>query len=338
MAASDEPAETARRAGLRYLPDDQPGIRRIRCGRGFRYETPEGTKPTDPERARIDDLVIPPAWTEVWISPDPLGHLQATGRDDEGRKQYRYHDLWHQARDAEKFESLLAFGRRLGTVRTRVAADLDGRGLARDRVLALVVRLLDETLIRVGNPQYAARESFGLTTLEVRHVDVTTPTVVFEFTGKHQVEQRVEIVDPQLRRLVGACGEVGGDQLFCYREGDEVAAIGSGDVNEYLRAIAGPKVTARDFRTWGGTVTVVEELAAHAAGGPIDASAYLAAIDVAAERLGNTRDVCRSAYVHPAVAEAAEDGTLAAAWRRSRRSSRMTRAERATLHLLAARA
>jgi DNA topoisomerase-1 len=289
-------------------------------------------------RERIARLAIPPAWTDVWICSDEQGHLQATGRDDRGRKQYRYHDWWRAARDADKFEQLASFGLALPTIRRQVSLDLDRRGLPRERVLALVVRLLDETLVRVGNPQYALDESFGLTTLEGRHVGFEGRSMVFEFTGKSGVEHEVTVRDPALVRAVRACDDLGGEQLFTYREADAVLDVRSDDVNDYLRAIAGPEVTARDFRTWGGTSAVVEALGpvgAPAPDGTERTSRFLQAVDLAAERLGNTRAVCRSSYLHPAVEEAFDDGRLAAAWRRARRSRWLNRAERATLHLLA---
>jgi DNA topoisomerase-1 len=333
VSATLDPVDAAAAAGLVHVSDDAPGIRRIRCGRGFRYLLPDGGAPDQATRDRIAALVVPPAWTDVWICLDPDGHVQATGRDAAGRKQARYHDRWREARDAEKFASLPAFGRALTEVRARVAADLSRRGLPRERVLALVVRLLDETLIRVGNPEYARRESFGLTTLESRHVEVEGGALVFEFTGKSLVEHRVEVTDARLARLVAACDEDGGHQLFTYRHRGQLRDLCSDDVNGYLRDIAGPGVTAKDFRTWGGTVTALEHLAGAPQGDP---AALLAAIDAAAERLGNTRDVCRRAYVHPELEPAHADGRLQAAWRASRRTARLRRSERATLRLLEA--
>ena len=311
-----------------YVSDVDPGIRRIRAGKGFRYQRADGSAATARDKARITDLVIPPAWTDVWVCPSAKGHIQAVGRDDAGRKQYLYHPRWTEARDAEKFQNLAAFGHRLPTVRARVDADLKRRGLPRERVLALVVRLLDDTLIRVGNDASTARDSFGLTTIESRHVEVAGSAVAFDFTGKSGVEHHVELRDQQLARLVQACDDADGEQLFCYLEDDEVVDVSCQDVNAYLR----DTLSARDFRTWGGTTTVVRDL------GPLaedrTAAAFLAAVDVAAERLGNTRAVCRSSYVHPAIEPAFESGDLAAAWTASRRSSRYSREERATLRLL----
>jgi DNA topoisomerase-1 len=336
VPATTDPAEAARAAGLRYATDEDPGISRRRAGTGFSYRDGHGTIRDPATRDRIGRLAIPPAWTDVWICPDDRGHIQATGRDDRGRKQYRYHDGWRAVRDADKFEQLAAFGVHLAKVRRQVASDLARRGMPRERVLALVVRLLDETLIRVGNPQYARDESFGLTTLESRHVDVDGGDVIFEFAGKSGVEHAIELSDARLAKLVAACDDLGGERLFTYQEAGEVIEVRSDDVNDYLREIAGPAITARDFRTWGGTVTVVEALGPH----PCPeaererTSAFLAAVDTAAERLGNTRAVCRSSYVHPAVEVAHAEGRLHDAWRRSRRTRRLTRSERATLRVL----
>jgi DNA topoisomerase-1 len=338
MPAADAPEAAAAAAGLHYVSADEPGITRLRWGRGFTYRTHAGeTVPKGPDRERIDSLAVPPAWTEVWICARPDGHVQATGRDARGRKQYRYHDDWGAARAEDKFEQLAAFGDRLGSIRRRVADDLDCRGLPKERVVALVVRLLDETLVRVGNPEYARDESFGLTTLESRHVNIDGRDLVFEFEGKSGVEQEVPVDDPELVRMVRACDDLGDAQLFAYRDGDDIIGICSDDVNEYLRRIAGPATSARDFRTWGGTVAVVEDL------GPLDTHdepdigverRFLEAVDRAAERLGNTRAVCRESYVHPVVEQAFQSGDLHQAWKRSRRSRRLTRAERTTLRLL----
>ncbi|MCU1371790.1 MAG: putative topoisomerase [Ilumatobacteraceae bacterium] len=333
MVATSHPAEAARAAGLTYVSDVEPGIRRLRAGKGFRYVGPNGTPTSVRNKARIAALVIPPAWQDVWICPSPKGHIQAVGRDDAGRKQYLYHPGWTEARDAEKFENLAAFGRRLPRVRDQVAKDLALRGLPRERVLALVARLLDETLIRVGNDASTARDSFGLTTIESRHVEVRGSAVAFEFTGKSSVEHQIELRDQQLAKLISACDEADGPQLFCYLDGDDVVDVTADDVNAYLRAAGGRDVSARDFRTWGGTVTAVQDL------GPLlpedrTPSAFLAAVDVAAERLGNTRTVCRASYIHPAIEPAFHSGELSAAWSVSRRSNRYTRAERTTMRLL----
>ena len=338
MPAIEDPEEAASAAGLRYVDADEPGIRRVRRGRGFTYRTPSGrTLRSARSRDRIERLAIPPAWNDVWICLDAAGHVQATGRDARGRKQYRYHPAWDEVRAADKFDQLAVFGGRLASIRRQVAADLARRGLPRERVVALVVRLLDETLVRVGNPEYARDESFGLTTLEGRHVSAQGG-LVFEFEGKSGVEQEVRIADPVLVRAVQACDELGGHQLFTYRDGDEVCGVSSDDVNDYLRGVAGDEVSARDFRTWGGTVAVAEDLggidpADLSGGGEVDRR-FLEAVDRAAERLGNTRAVCRGSYVHPAIEEGFHSGDLHDAWRRSRRTKRLTRAERTTLRLL----
>lgn len=339
MPAVSDPAEAAEAAGLRYVSPDSPGIARRRRGRGFSYLTASGkTLSSAPDRERIEALVIPPAWEDVWICPHADGHVQAAGRDDRGRRQYLYHPRWREVRDAEKFDQLLNFGGQLGKIRRQVAADLGRRGLPRERVIALVVRLLDETLIRIGNPQYARDESFGLTTLETRHVQVDGSGLVLDFEGKGGIQHEVSVTTPALVRMVRACDDLGGERLFTYDDGDEAVEVRSDDVNEYLRDIAGPDTTARDFRTWGGTVAVVGEL------GPVDPAGlgsqtamsrrFLEAVDVAAERLGNTRTVCRGSYVHPAVEPAFESGTLKKIWLGSRRTKRLTRPEKATLRLL----
>ncbi len=336
MPAVQDPEAAAIAAGLRYVEDGAPGISRRRRGKGFSYTGPGGRPVTAGVRARIDSLAIPPAWTDVWICPRADGHIQATGRDDRHRKQYRYHDDWRTARDADKFQQLASFGVSLAAIRRQVAADLSRRGLPKERVIALVVRLLDETLIRVGNAEYAKNESFGLTTLEPRHVEVDGAELTFEFAGKSGTEHEITVEGRQLSAAVRACDDLGGERLFTYRDGDEIQCVDSDDVNDYLHEVAGPDVSARDFRTWGGTVAAVEQL------GPIDppgdeaeaARLFLAAVDHAAERLGNTRDVCRSSYVHPVVERSFLDGSLDDAWRHSRRTRRLTRAERTTLRLL----
>lgn len=288
------------------------------------------------DRARIDALAIPPAWHDVWICSQANGHIQATGRDDRGRKQYRYHDRWRTVRDGDKFAQLAAFGRILPDVRAQVADDLARRGMPRERVLALVVRLLDETLIRVGNPAYAKDGSYGLTTLQPRHVLVDGSSLTFEFVGKSGGEHEVTVADRRLATAVRACDDLGGQRLFTYRDDGAVHPVDSDDVNEYLRDIGSPDLSARDFRTWGGTVAAVEHL------GPVPPpsseaeakSVLLAGVDAAAERLGNTRAVCRSSYVHPAVEPAFLEGDLHDIWCRSRRTKRLSRPERATLRLL----
>ena len=313
-----DPVEAARAAGLRYVTDAAPGIRRKRAGKGFSYVGLDGKPLRDPaELRRIKSLVIPPAWTEVWVCPSPRGHLQATGRDARGRKQYRYHPRWREARDETKYERMIAFGEALPRIRERVERDLALPDLPRQKVLATVVRLLDTTSIRVGNEEYARQNgSFGLTTLRNRHVDVSGSTLRFHFRGKGGKEYHVDLKDRRLARIVKRCQDLPGQDLFQYVDDNgDLQAVGSDDVNEYLREVSGQDFTAKDFRTWAGTV-----LAARALEG-LEAFAsetearrnVVQAIDSVAEQLGNTRAVCRKCYVHPAVIEAYLDRSLTGA-------------------------
>jgi DNA topoisomerase-1 len=328
-------------ADLFYVTDAQPGISRRRRGKGFSYHHPDGAPVSADDRARIEALVIPPAWTDVWICPVADGHIQATGRDDRGRKQYRYHDRWRQVRDADKYERLAEFGAQLPDLRASVERDLGQRGLARERVLAAVVRLLDETLIRVGNDRYAEEnDSYGLTTLEDGHAEVQGSLVRFEFRGKSGVEQEVALRDRRLAAIVRACQELPGEDLFGYVDDDGQAVdVTSTMVNEYLRERSGHAITAKHFRTWGGTVTAAEVLAELPV--PDDEreakSNELAALDTAAAALGNSRTVCRNCYVHPHVGDAYRDGQLQDAWKRARERARFRRIESAVLTVLEAR-
>jgi DNA topoisomerase-1 len=339
-APADDPEAVAVEHGLRYVSDAAPGIRRIRCGSGFRYVTADGeTVRDEATKARIAQLVIPPAWTDVWICTAADGHLQATGRDARGRKQYRYHDRWREVRDADKFDRLGQFGEALGPLRRQVDEELTRPGaLDREKVLALVVRLLDETLIRVGNAEYAAtNDSYGLTTLGHEHVEIHGREVRFSFVGKGGVEHDVAVEDRRLARLVKRCHELGGQELFAWRDdGGRVVDVGSSDVNAWLRERTGEPLSAKEFRTWGATTVATEELARM--GPPTtkgEAEAQvLAAIDAAAAQLGNTRAVCRASYVHPVVAEAHEEGRLHDRWARSRTTPTHRRAERTVLALL----
>jgi DNA topoisomerase-1 len=329
-------------AGLRYVTDAVPGIRRRRAGRGFTYRLPDGTPVTSERtRARIEALTIPPAWTDVWICRDPLGHLQATGRDARGRKQYRYHATWRRVRDAHKFDRLAEFGQSLPHLREQVAADLRRDGLPRERVLALVVRLLDDTLIRIGSERYAAEnDTYGLTTLRPEHVEVTRGGAVFEFVGKSGIEHEVAVHDARLARVIRRCHELGGHHLFSYRtDGGDISTVTSSDVNEYLHGLLGVETSAKEFRTWGGSVVAAETMVGIdlADGAQADAAidaAVLAGIDAAAAALRNSRAVCRSSYVHPAVVEGYRSGELLDAWKRARAGCGLGRAERATLTVL----
>jgi DNA topoisomerase-1 len=333
-ATADDVERVARHAGLRYSTDAEPGIARRRQGRGFSYKRADGSTVRDAAtRHRIEELAIPPAWQDVWICPDPLGHLQATGRDDRGRKQYRYHADWRRTRDSAKFDRLGDFGSSLLTIRRRVDRDLRRRQVDRERAVATVIRLLDDTLVRVGNEEYAAENgSFGLTTLRRRHVSLDGGGAVLEFPGKSGVDHEVPIDDRRLVRAVRRCHELGGKKLFSYLDADgSLAAVTSGDVNDYLQDTASSELTSKDFRTWGGTAEAIRLLAA--AGPPTTAKELdanlLDAIDAAAARLGNTRTVCRNCYVHPSVARWYEDDWLDQAWGRARPSKWYDRAERA---------
>jgi DNA topoisomerase-1 len=301
------PPESARAAGLRYVCEGRtPGIRRIGSNRRFRYVDATGrTISNRDDLQRIRALVIPPAWKDVWICADPLGHLQATGRDARGRKQYRYHRRWREVRDEVKYGRLLAFARALPRIRQRVDADLRRLGLPRDKVLAAVVRLLEKTLIRVGNEEYARHNrSFGLTTLRDQHAKVTNGTLRFEFRGKSGVQHAVALDDPRLARIVKACRDLPGYELFQYvdQQGKR-QVVDSADVNAYIREISGEDFTAKDFRTWAGTVLAARHLAdvTVCASGAEAKRNIVRAVEAVAKRLGNTKTVCRKSYIHPAI-------------------------------------
>jgi DNA topoisomerase I len=310
-----DPVESAQAAGLRYVSDTMPGIRRKKVGKGFTYVGQDGkTIRNAQELARIRSLAIPPAYTDVWICPNPNGHIQATGRDARGRKQYRYHAKWREVRDETKFGRMLAFSEALPKIRERVDKDLARAGLPREKVLATVVRLLESTCIRVGNDEYArANRSFGLTTLQDRHVEIAGSNLRFEFRGKSGKTHKVALSDRRLARIVQRCQALPGEDLFQYLD-DEGArqAVGSGDVNDYIREISGEEFTAKDFRTWAGTILAVAALteAGAWASQRQAKSNVLRAIDRVAEQLNNTRAVCRKYYVHPAIFDAYLAGTM----------------------------
>jgi DNA topoisomerase I len=294
---------------LHYVTGNEPGYTRRRRGRGFTYLDSERRVVRDPEvRARLEALVIPPAWQEVWICADPNGHLQATGRDEAGRKQYIYHPEWTRVAAQSKFERLLAFGEALPQLRAQVDADLRGRKLTREKVIALVVRLLELTLIRVGNPEYERQNStYGLTTLLDDHVEVEGREVVFEFRGKSGKEHEIVLEDRQLARLVKACQELPGQRLFQYIDDEgQVRAVDSGAVNEYLRTVTGSAFTAKEFRTWGGTVAALRCLRTLEPGTSQRECErqVTAAVKEVAAILGNTPTVSRQHYIHPVVIEA----------------------------------
>ena len=298
-----EPREAAASAGLRYVTDHIPGIGRRRVGSGFRYVTPQGSTVRGKELERIHKLAIPPAWRDVWICPDSRGHLQATGRDARGRKQHRYHPRWRQVRDEAKYGRILEFAAALPGLRKRAAADLSGPALSRRKVVAAVVQLLEKTLIRVGNDEYARdNHSFGLTTLQDGHAHVTRSTVRFRFKGKSGKFHDIALSDARLARVVRRCQELPGRELFQYLDDDgEVQDIGSADVNEYLRDATGRDFTAKDFRTWLGTVLAaraLQEMKAFSSTTQAKRN-VLAAVETVAGTLGNTRAICRKCYIHP---------------------------------------
>ena len=303
-----DPVESAKAAGLRYVYDTRPGIRRRRYGKGFRYIGVDGVVVKDPEALRrIRSLAIPPAWTDVWICNNPNGHLQATGRDAKGRKQSRYHPKWREVRDEAKYERMLLFAEALPKIRQKVDVDLAIPGLPREKVLATVVRLLETTYIRVGNEEYArTNHSYGLTTMRNRHVTVSGSTVRFCFEGKSGVKHRIDVSDRKLAGIVKRCYDVPGYELFQYLDEEGAPhSIDAADVNEYLRSITDQPFTAKDFRTWAGTVmasVVLQEFEGFSSQAEAKRN-VVAAIKRVAGELGNTPAVCRKCYVHPAVLE-----------------------------------
>lgn len=305
----------ARAAHLRYVSDAKPGISRRRFGKGWQYRHADGTVVTDEATlARIRSLAIPPAYRNVWICPQANGHLQATGFDARGRKQYRYHPEWRRVRDESKYERVLVFARVLPRIRARVAQDLARRGLPREKVLATVVRLMESTAIRVGNEEYAREnKSFGLTTLRNRHVRVQGGRLHLAFRAKSGIQREIDLKNPQLARIVSRLRDLPGQSLFQYIDEDgERRHVDSGDVNEYLREISGEEISAKDFRTWIGThlaalaLSEVEKFETAAA----TKKAMRQAIEAVARMLGNTPSICRKCYIHPEVLDAYIDGDL----------------------------
>jgi DNA topoisomerase-1 len=315
VAVFVDPVESAKAAGLRYVSDDRPGIRRKKRGKGFTYLDPQGQTVRDPKiLERIAKLVIPPAWTDVWICTQANGHLQATGRDARGRKQYRYHPEWRTVRDETKFGKMIVFGDALPKIRARADEDLTRRGLPREKVLAAVVKLLETTLIRVGNREYMKQNnSFGLTTLRDRHVEIEGSRLHFEFRGKSGKEHSVEIQDRRLARVVKQCRDLPGQTLFQYLDDEGVRqSITSEDVNSYLREITGQDFTAKDFRTWGGTVLALSALLEVGAC-ESEKEANRAVVQVVKQvsgDLGNRPAICRKYYIHPQVIDTFVSGKL----------------------------
>jgi DNA topoisomerase-1 len=310
-----DPVEVAEEAGLRYVSDDQPGYTRKRKGDGFEYFDTDGKRIRDETRLlRMRRLAIPPAYTDVWICPTPNGHIQATGRDARGRKQYRYHERWREARDENKYDRMVVFGKALPKIRRRVNKDLAQRGLPRSKVLATVVQLLERSFIRIGNDEYAKQnESFGLTTMRNHHVDVKGETLRFRFKGKSGVSHEVDISDRRLAKIIRQLQDLPGQEIFQYVNGDgKVRDVTSQDVNDYLREITGEEFTAKDFRTWAGTVLAAMALNAQEKfENKTQAKKNVKdAISAVSKILGNTPTVCRKCYVHPDVLETYLDGDI----------------------------
>lgn len=325
----EDPVETAHIAGLRYYSDAKPGIARKRAGKHFSYIARDGQPVHDPEVVdRIKALAIPPAWTKVWICPVPNGHLQATGYDARRRKQYRYHPRWREVRDETKYFRMILFGETVPKIRERTNHDLSLHSLSREKVLATVVQLLDATAIRVGNEEYARdNASYGLTTLHTDHMDVEGSTVHFHFRGKGGKEHVVDVHHPRLARALKRFEDLPGYELFQYCDEDgELRGIDSGDVNDYLREITEQHFTAKDFRTWHGTLR--SACALHEVGGfKSEAQAKRninRAIEAAAEHLGNTVAICRKSYVHPRIIEAYMDGSLQGIWEEAIEKARVS--------------
>lgn len=304
----------ADQAALTYVTDTEPGIRRLRTGKGFTYKASNGEAVDEGTIYRIKALAIPPAWTDVWISPDAYGHIQATGRDQRGRKQYRYHAQWAQERDGAKYSSLVAFAESLVDLRRQIDADLRRHGLPLERVVAAVVWLLDNTMIRVGNAAYARdNKSFGLTTLRDRHVDINGSSLRFAFKGKSGKEWKLKLVDRRIAKIVRSAQDLPGQKLFQYLDGNgNRRPVRSDDVNRYIRETGGADFSSKHFRTWGGTIHAASLFAQTELP---ESQAQLkrvmnGVIDKVAERLGNTRAVCRKCYIHPQVFEAWSEGRL----------------------------
>ena len=315
LTVPTENIESAKAAGLRYVSERGEGIKRKRRGKNFTYVDPSGKVVRHPETiVRIHSLVIPPAWEDVWISPDARGHIQAVGRDQRGRTQYRYHPRWREVRDENKYEHMIDFARALPKIRRRVRRDMSVPGLPREKVLATVIKLLETTLIRVGNEEYArTNHSVGLTTMKNKHVDVNGRTIHFEFRGKSGVEHAIDLEDRRLAKIVKQCQHLPGHDLFQYVDHEGTRhAIGSADVNAYLHETAGDEFTAKDFRTWAGTVLAAMALQEFER---FDSETQakrnvVAAIESVAKKLGNTKAVCRKCYIHPKVLTSYLDGTL----------------------------
>jgi DNA topoisomerase-1 len=316
VAIITDPKKSAQVVGLRYVTDASPGSRRVKNGKGFCFIAANGKTISDPQiLGRIKSLAIPPAWKDVWICPIENGHLQATGRDDRGRKQHRYHRRWREVRDETKFNRMVVFAKALPKIRQRIRNDLKLPGLPRKKVLATIVRLLEVSLIRVGNEEYARNNhSFGLTTMQDKHVAVNGSTVHFQFRGKSGKHHTIDVRNKHLAKIVKGCRDIPGQDLFQYiDENGERVDVKSEDVNEYLREISGEDFTAKDFRTWAGTVLAAIALREFE---KFDTQAQakknlIRAIESVSQKLGNTPSVCKKCYVHPAIFDSYLDGSLA---------------------------
>jgi DNA topoisomerase-1 len=336
------PPLSAKVAGLRYSCDGARGYRRVRTRTGFRYVGPGG-KPVSDEKTlkRIKQLAIPPAWTDVWIARDANAHLQATGRDARGRKQYRYHPRWREVRHQTKYDRMVPFARALPNLRRRVTADLREAALTKRKVLAAVVELLGKTFIRIGNTEYArTNKSFGLTTLKDGHVKIRGAELRFEFRGKSGIRQSVTFADARLAKIVKRCQDLPGQELFQYiDDSGKRRAISSADVNAYLKEATGAEFTAKDFRTWAGTQLAAIALRDEPPGSSVKQtkSVIVRAVERVASHLGNTPTVCRSCYIHPYVIEAYSDGTLSGKLSSSKRIRGLSAEESAVLALLESR-
>ncbi len=346
VARERDYAGAAEAVGLRYVTDATPGIRRKRHGRGFTYIDPEGCVIRERDQLRrFRKLVIPPAWTDVWICPDPEGHLQVTARDLRGRKQYRYHPSFRERQDESKFERMLALSDVLWLIRARVESDIALPGHSRDKIMATVVWLLERTLIRIGTDEYAkANKSFGLTTLRRRHVAIAGHNMRFEFRGKSGIEHSVSVTDRRIARIVQRCQELPGQELFKYLDDDgRRQSVEASDINDYLRRVTGRDITAKDFRTWAGTMLAAEALREM---GPASTKKeaernVVKAVDRTKEQLGNTRAVCRKYYIHPELLSAYLEGIVLppaqARDERGARPSKLRRHEEETLAFLKTR-
>jgi DNA topoisomerase I len=339
LAETDKNRTAALRAGLHHVSDDEPGFSRLRRGSSFSYRDAKGRQVRDPRTIdRIRGLVIPPAWTDVWICARPDGHLQATGRDARGRKQHRYHPKWTSARNGSKYDTMIDFAAALPAIRKRVRADLRNPVLTRDHLLATVVTLLEKTLIRIGNEEYArANHSFGLTTLRDDHVQIKGRSLTFHFRAKSGIMQTIEIEDAPLARIVKQCRALPGKTLFQYLDEDgERQCIDSAAVNKYLREITGRSFTAKNFRTWAATVRAAIAMCdlPRATSEAAFKRQVVAAIDRVASDLGNTRAVCRKCYIHPGVLEAYRSGITIGGAKAGLRREHFSAEEAAVLALL----